>query len=200
MAQQAEMRIGEPDGAIRLHHDIVGGVQAAALVMARQDRDGPVVFGADDPPAAMLAGDEAALPVAGVAVGLLAGLSENRDGAGLLVPAQDAVIGNVADQQAALVAQPDGTLAPAQAGGEALHRGIEQAVLQEPRIEDLDGRVGIDRARLPHAHLLVAALPAGGGSVGRPIGTRKDRRRRPPMRKGRPEGRPVRGRINPVSR
>ncbi len=65
----AVSRIGEPNRAVRLHHHVVRRIEALALVAVGEDRDGPVIFGAGHPPAAMLAGDETALPVAGVAVG-----------------------------------------------------------------------------------------------------------------------------------
>src|SRR6476620_1284741 len=55
----------------------------------------------------MLAGDEAALAVAGVAVGVIARLTEDADPAGLLIPAHDAVIGNVAPQKTTRIAEID---------------------------------------------------------------------------------------------
>jgi hypothetical protein len=53
----------------------------------------------------MLAGDEAALAVAGVAVGEVRRLAEDRDRAAFLVIAQDAVVGDVAPQEIAPVAE-----------------------------------------------------------------------------------------------
>ena len=45
---------------------------------------------------AVLAGDEPALPVAGVAVGEIGGFAKDADRAGLFVPPQDPIIRDVA--------------------------------------------------------------------------------------------------------
>ena len=73
--------------------------------------------------AVVLAGDEPALAVAGVAVGVVRRLAVHAGAPGLLVPAHDAVVGNVAPQQAARVAEIDRPLAPAHAGREPLDAG-----------------------------------------------------------------------------
>ena len=111
--------------------------------LSHQHGDGAVVLGARDAARVVLAGDEAALAVAGVAVGVVGGLAEYADRAGLLLPAHDAVVGDVAPQQVAAVAEPGRPLAPAHARGEPLDAGEPQAILAEARIEELDGRVGI---------------------------------------------------------
>ena len=102
-----------------------------------------------DAAAAVLAADEAALAVAGVAVGEVGGLAVDADRARLLLPLEDAVVGDVAPQQVAAVAEIDGALRPAAAGGEALHAGELQPVLLEARIERDDGGIGIARGLLP---------------------------------------------------
>jgi hypothetical protein len=63
------------------------------------------------------------LAVAGVAVGVVRGLSEDGDGARLLLPPQDAGCSGCRPEQAAHIAEPDRPLAPAAAGPEAFHRG-----------------------------------------------------------------------------
>ena len=98
----------------------------------------------------MLAGDQAALAVAGVAVGVVGRLAEHRDGAGLLVPPQDAVVGDVAPEQAALVAEIDRPLGPAAAIGEAFDGGQGDAVLGEARMKNFHTLVRVAPARLPH--------------------------------------------------
>ena len=124
-----------------------------------------------DAAAAVLAGDEPALAVAGVAVGEVRGLAEDADRARLLLPLEDAVVGDVAPQQIAPVAEIDRPLGPAAAGGEALHAGELQPVLLEARIERDDGR-DRDRPRGPASRLnemmrhrtfavLVVAFPRG---------------------------------------
>ncbi len=149
IARNPGRRIGEPDRVVGLDHHIVGRVERLAVELVDQDRDGAIVLGARDPPSAVLAGDQAALAVAGVAVGVVGGLAVDAHPPGLLVPAHDAVVGNVAPQQAARIAHPDRPLAPAHAGGEPLHPGIVDAIFGEARIENLDRRVGIAFARLP---------------------------------------------------
>src|SRR5262249_31630055 len=113
--------------------------------------DGAVIFGTGHAPGVVLAADEAALAVAGVAVGIVRRLAEHGGAAGLLIPPQDAVVGDVAPQEAARVAEPNRALAPPCAGVEPLDAGIENAIFQKARIEDLDGRVWITLARLPAA-------------------------------------------------
>src|SRR5437667_12670626 len=97
----------------------------------------------------MLAGDESTLAVAGVAVGVVGGLTEEADPAGLLVPAHDAVIGNVAPQETTGIAVIDRALVKATAGREPLDAGKREPVFVEGRIETLHRRVGIALARLP---------------------------------------------------
>ena len=158
VAQDAEHRIGEPHRAVRLHHDVVGRIERLAIVGIGQHRDGAVVFEAHDAPRVMLAGDQAAAAVAGMAVGVVRGLAEDRDRAALLVPAQHAVVGDVAPQEVAAVAEPDRTLGPATAGVEPLDRSQRQPVLVEGRIEHAHRRIGIALVRLPHRRFLIHCL------------------------------------------
>ena len=173
VAEDAEHRVREPHRAVRFHHHIVGRVEALAREVVGQHRDGAVVLGADDAPAAVLAGDEATLAVAGVAVGEVGGLAEHADGTRLLLPLQDAVVGDVAPQQVAPVADPHRPLRPAAAGGEALHAGELEPVPLERRIERDDGGVWIARGLLPavgegwdgRRRLAHQCAPCGGPSI-----------------------------------
>ena len=97
----------------------------------------------------VLAGDEPALPVAGIAVGVVRGRTIDAGASGPLVPAHDAVVGNVAPEQAARIAEVDRPLAPAHAGGEAFDAREREAILGEARIKDVDRRIRITFARLP---------------------------------------------------
>ena len=65
-----------------------------------------------------------------------------------LVPAQHPVAGDVAPDQAAVVAEPDRPLDPAVAGGDPLDRRVVEPVAVEPRVEDPDGRVGVASGRI----------------------------------------------------
>ena len=96
----------------------------------------------------MLAGDKSALAVPGIPVGVVRGLTEDADPAGLLVPAHDAVIGNVAPQETTGIAEIDRALVKATAGCEALDAGKREPVFVEGRIETLYRGVGIALARL----------------------------------------------------
>src|SRR5579872_4418699 len=151
--QDAERRIGEPDRSVRFDHDIVGRVERLAVdpVETVADHgDRAVVLGPRHLAPAVLAGDEAPLPVAGVAVGVVRWLAKDADRAGLLVPAQDAVVRDVAPQQAALVAEPHRALAPAASGIEPLDGGVERRPDRlEARIEGDDRRIGVGLRRLP---------------------------------------------------
>src|SRR6185437_16550666 len=62
-------RIREPYCSVGFHDDVIGRVQALALIALRENRDLAAQFRAGDPASPMLAGDETALAVAGIAVG-----------------------------------------------------------------------------------------------------------------------------------
>ena len=127
-----------------------GRVEPLALELVEDDGDGAVVLRARDAPRVMLAGDEPALAVAGVAVGIVGGPAEVAEGAGNLVPFHDPVVGDVAAQQVAAVAEPDRPLGPAQPGGKALHRRQGHPIPGEAGIEDPDRGIGIVGRGLPH--------------------------------------------------
>src|ERR1700732_1714603 len=61
----------------------------------------------------MLAGDQPSLAVAGVAVGEIRGLAEHADRARFLFPFENALVGDVAAQEIAAVAEPHRSLGPA---------------------------------------------------------------------------------------
>ncbi len=165
-----EGRVAEPDGAVALDHDVVGRVEALALEVVGQHGDAAVVLGPGDAPAQALvgrafAGDQAALVVAGQAVGVVRGCAIDAQGLADLVPAHDAVVGNVTDQQVAAIAHPYRAFGPAQAGGDLFHAGIEQAQVEEAVVEDLDRRIGIARVqRFPRTGQLRQERAHAGGS------------------------------------
>jgi hypothetical protein len=103
-----------------------------------------------DPPHAVLAGHEPALPVAGIAVGIVRRLAEDAHRTGFLLPFQDAVVGDVAPQQRAEFAEPDRALAPAAAGIELLDRRVHRRFDRvETRIERDNCGIGIGLGGLP---------------------------------------------------
>ena len=148
IAADAEGRIGEPDRTVGLHDDVVGRIEPPALPGVHQHGDRAVMFGAGDAPGQMFAGHEPALPVARIAVGMIGGFAPRRREAGRLVPAHDAIVGGVAPQQIAPVADPHRPLAPAAACGEPLHAGAEDLVFVEALVERLDGGIGIAGERV----------------------------------------------------
>ena len=165
IAEQAEHRIGEPDRAVGFHDHVVRRVQPLAVEGVHQHRDRAVIFGAGDPAAAVLAGDQAALAVAGVAVGEIRRLAEDADRAGLLFPLEDALVGNVAAQQIAPVAEPHRPFGPAQAGGQPFHRrqlaaNISQSADRARGSPDRDNRSpgASRRVRCCIGHLLFSLL------------------------------------------
>src|SRR5258708_13795836 len=108
----ARGRVREPDRTVGFDHDVVRRIERLAVEFVDQHRDGAVIFGARHPPGVVLAGDEAALAVAGVAVGIVRRLAEHGGAAALLIPSQDAGVGNVAPQPAPRVPKPYPTFPP----------------------------------------------------------------------------------------
>ena len=96
----------------------------------------------------MLAGDEPALAVAGVAVGVVGRAAEDGEAAVLLAELHDPVVRDVADQHVAAVGEVHRPLGPAHAGRHLLDGAAVDAVAGEARIEDLHRRVGIALVRL----------------------------------------------------
>ena len=90
-------RIAEPDGAVGLHDEIVGGVEAPTLIAVDDGDNRSVMLGALDPPVAVRARDQATLEVERVAVGELDARAIHREAARGR-PAHDAVVGDVAAQ------------------------------------------------------------------------------------------------------
>src|SRR5262249_44654568 len=129
--QDAITRVGKPDRAIRMYHDIVGRVQPLALVAVDQHRDATIVLGAGDAAGEVPVGDQPTLPIARFAVAVMRRRTEDADSAGLLAPAHHAVVGDVAPQQVAAIAKPDRALGPAKPGREPLHLCTTKPVLRE---------------------------------------------------------------------
>jgi hypothetical protein len=96
VAKDAVAWIGEPHRTVGVHREIVGRIEGLALEAVGHHGDGSVVLGTSDTAGIVLASDEIALPVAGVAVAVIRRLAEDADFAGVFKPAQDAVVGDVA--------------------------------------------------------------------------------------------------------
>src|SRR5712692_4647382 len=148
VSQDSVTRIGEPGCPVRMDHNIVWRVESLTLEMVHQYGDAAVVLGARHPPRVMLAGDESTLLVAGIAVAVIGGATEDADLAGLLDPAHDPVVGYVAPKQVAAVPEPDGAFSPPHTSVQSFDRRVGDAVLREAWIDNFDCRLGIpDRSR-----------------------------------------------------
>ncbi len=157
-AAAAELRVvgavggvGEPDGAVRLHHDVVRAVEAPAVIAVGDDGDRAVGLGPRHPPAAALAGDEAALAVDGVAVGEAARRAEDADLSRAVVVAEKTVAGDVAEDERAVGGKPGRPLAEIGAGPER----------DEGRLRPDQGQEGgiVDRVGLVHRLPSVLSAP-----------------------------------------
>ena len=147
--------------AVRLHHHVVRRVQPPALERSASTVIAAVVFRAGDAAAVMLAGDQPALAVARVAVGIVGGLAEDADRAGLLVPAQDAVVGDVAPQHSGHRRTTPG-LPTSGTRCRAARPRLSEAVAIELWLQGANGGIRIARFRLPHGG---GSFCLGGGMV-----------------------------------
>src|SRR5262249_41168376 len=102
----AEWWIGEPDRVIRLDGQVVRRIEPLPLEPVHQHGDRPIVFGARDAARLVLAADETTLAVARIAIGMICGLAIDADRTGFLIPSHQSVVGDVAPDQAARVAEP----------------------------------------------------------------------------------------------
>src|SRR5690606_35509668 len=93
--------IGEPDTPVRMHHEILGSIEPAALIAVGDDADPAIGFIAQHAASAVLGGQLPALKVEGVAVAVAGRFTEVRDAAVVLYPAQLPVTGDVAPDQVA---------------------------------------------------------------------------------------------------
>ena len=155
IAVDAIGRIGEPDRAIRLHDEIIRGIQAFALEPVRQHGDRAVVLGAGDAARQVLAGDEAALSVHGVAVRIIRGQAEHRNRTVGFVEPHHPVVGNVGPDEIAPGREIGRAFRPAAAGPEV----FEFRMANDERLE---ARVMVDRGWQVVAHHASGASASGG--------------------------------------
>ena len=85
----------------------------------------------------VLAGNQPALSIPGVSVGVVGRLPVDRGLAGRRMPAHDAVVGNVAEQQAVPVAETKLALGPPGTGPDALQGGVGVDVVPEAVVHNL---------------------------------------------------------------
>src|SRR5207245_2335288 len=92
--------------------DIVGGVELFAVEAVHQNGPGAVVFAAAHPAGVVLAGDQPALAVTRVTVGVSGLGLEHAYVTVILDPAQHAVIRDIAPKKAAPIPHPTWTFVP----------------------------------------------------------------------------------------
>src|SRR5262249_36518848 len=122
-----------------------GTVQPPAVPVVGEHRDRPVMLGPGNPARALLAADQAALAVDRVAVGIAGWLAENAHRVGGLVPAEDPVVRDVAEDEIAPGGEVGGSLGPPAPRVQAFHPVIP-ATAPEPLVEHLELRL----ERFPH--------------------------------------------------
>src|SRR5262249_7196264 len=135
-------RIGEPDAAIARDGNIVWRVQRFALEPVDQHGDRAVEFSACDTLRIMLAGNQPALVIAGIAVGVVRWAAEHRQVPVVFQPAHHAVVRNVAENQISAVAEINWPLRPTETGRDPFDAGIALLVSEAP-IEHLDPWIGV---------------------------------------------------------
>ena len=126
LAQDAIVRVTEPDRAVRMHHHIIGRVQALALPAIGQHGARAIVFGTHHAAAQVLATDQSALPVHCIAVGIVGGLAVLAHRIIALIPAQHPVIGNVGPDQRGVGRKPSRAFAPACPSPQLLHTFVRK--------------------------------------------------------------------------
>ena len=151
--------IGEPDRAVRLHDDVVGGVEPLALIAVGEHHDAAVPMGHGDAARQMLAGDQPALVVDGVAVGIVRALAEHRDLMAGLGEPHHAVVGDVGPDEVAPGGEPGRPLAPARARPQPLDAHMARVKLAEPPV------VG-NKSRPFDFTVIHRVLPFWGGMLG----------------------------------
>src|SRR5439155_11541224 len=123
--------------AIRLHHNIVGAVEALALIALGQGCALTVGGDAADLTTAVLGGDDQPLPVESQAVGLAPAVGSDLRSLDQLPPPHDAVVPNIAEEQ--LIAMPDWALGKGKAAGYPLYSGSFCYQLVKRRAPHVEG-------------------------------------------------------------
>src|SRR5665213_3619144 len=107
----------------------------------------------------MLAGDQPALIVDGVAVRIVGVFAKHRDFAGRFDQPHHAIVGNVGPHQIAARREPGRTFGPARARPQALDAHVAGEAGLEARIENDDVR-SLDLT-MPHRSFRLSILPGG---------------------------------------
>ena len=134
------MRIAEPDRSVRRNNDVVRTVESLALEPVGDNSQRPVPFRAGYPTRSMFATDEPPLEITGVTVGVVRRLAIGAHA--ILAPANDPVVGNVGEQEAAGIAEPHRPFRPVEPRRQPLQRCIAEHIGSKHRIDDFEKRHG----------------------------------------------------------
>src|SRR5712691_2996449 len=139
--RRAAPGIGEVDGAVGLDDDVIGPVEPAPLEAVRQHGEAAVELAPGDPPAVVLAREQAALLIAGEPIGAVGRLQVD----GHALPGRvfhAPVVVNIGEQEVAALLPPQRSLGrpqrAAEARGQFLDRLASGDDLVERGIELLD--------------------------------------------------------------
>ena len=149
VAVDAVGRIGEPDGAVGVDNDVVGGIEALPFELLGDNGDGAVGLVTDDAASAMFTGKLATFVVEGVAVAVARGVAEGGDAGVFFNPAHLDVIWDVAPDQVATDTVPGRAFCPKGAGVVLADDGVADHVLPKGGSEGDDVGVGVLHGDLP---------------------------------------------------
>src|SRR5207248_4107904 len=138
-------RIGEPDRAVGMRHDVVRRIERLAVVSIGDNGHRAVVFPAYDAPKKILARQLPALMIEGIAVGVVGRFAERRHPPVLPDIAVLRVAGDVAEDEVLSLARPSWPFGPIRAGPQPADWSTSQPDAVECRIDDDDVRVRVDR-------------------------------------------------------
>src|SRR5437764_12136298 len=150
-------RVGEPDGVVRLHHDVIRRIQAPSVALFRNDGNRAVNLGTGHAAREVLACDQSTLIVDGVAVRIIGALTEDRDFALRFDEPHHAIVRNIRPHEVAACRKPSWTFSPARARPQALDAHVSCEASLEARIEDDDIR-SLDLT-IPHRNPRLSMSP-----------------------------------------
>ena len=155
---RAGARIGEPDAAIGVGRNIIGGIQVLALEPVGYHGHGAVQLPAYHAAEIMLAGKLTALEIEAIAVAVVGRLAERHDLAGLPDVAILGIALHIAEQKIYAFARPRGAFGPKKAGAKPCDRRI---AYDQPVEAVVEGNVHRGREKRPAAHPFPIAGAAG---------------------------------------
>src|SRR5207244_9197582 len=117
-------KIAEPDGAFRMHQQVIRRVELLVMKMIHQHGDRAVVFGSGDPAHVVFAGDQPTLSVPTVAIAIVRRAAENADLSGFFEPSENSIVGNVAEEQIPPIPKPNRPFRPTRACVKALNGSV----------------------------------------------------------------------------